>query len=302
VRAARGTLGGVKLSRGVLFMTASAFGFSLMGLLVKIATGRLPTGEIVFARAVVTLVLSYVMVKRADLSPWGAVRSALVFRGFLGFGGLSGYYLAIARLPLADATTIQNSTPLLTAVLAWWMLDERIGWPTAIAIACGIAGVALIVHPSGAGLDPTGVGVALGAVTCSSIAYVTVRKLARTEHPLVIVFYFPLVATPLALPWAIASFVTPEPVDWLLLVAIGVATQVGQVFLTKGLAIERAGRATTIGYLQVAFAMIWQLLVFGEVPTPWTLAGASLILGGTLVVAQVTGELARRPSSSPSSR
>lgn len=284
----------MKLSRGVLYMAASAFCFSVMGLLVKLATERLPTGEIVFVRAIVTLALSYVMVRRAALPLWGNMWRPLVLRGLLGFGGLSGYYLAIARLPLADATTLQNTTPLLTAVLAWWLLGERIGWSTAIALACGIAGVTLIVHPSGAGLDPTGVGVALGAVICSSIAYVTVRKLARTEDPLVIVFYFPLVATPLALPWVIASFVMPRPIDWLLLVAIGVTTQTGQVFLTKGFAIERAGRASSIGYLQVAFAMIWQLLVFGEAPTPWTVAGASLILGGTLVVAQVTAELARR--------
>jgi drug/metabolite transporter (DMT)-like permease len=186
-------------------------------------------------------------------------------------------------------------------VLAWWLLDERIGRSTAIACACGIGGVVLIVHPSGAGLDPTGVTAALGSVICSSIAYVTVRKLARTEHPLVIVFYFPLVATPLALPWVIVSFVMPRPIDWLLLAAIGVTTQIGQVFLTRALAIERAGRALSVGYLQVAFAMLWQLLVFGEVPTPWTLAGASLILGGTLVVAQVTGELARRSQAAPGS-
>jgi drug/metabolite transporter (DMT)-like permease len=275
-------------------MATSALGFSGMGLLVKLASPRLPTGEIVFARAIVTLALSYAMVRRAGLPVWGNAWRPLVFRGLLGFGGLTGYYLAIARLPLADATTIQNATPLITAVLAWWLLGERIGWSTAIAIACGIAGVLMIVHPDGAGLDPRGVAAALAAVTCSSIAYVTVRKLARTEHPLVIVFYFPLVAAPLALPWVIASFVPPQPIDWLLLLAIGITTQVGQVFLTKGLAIERAGRATTIGYLQVAFAMMWQIVVFGDVPTRWTIAGASLILGGTLVVAQVSGELARR--------
>jgi drug/metabolite transporter (DMT)-like permease len=289
----------VKLSRGVLYMAISALGFSGMGLLVKIASPRLPTGEIVFARAIVTLVLSYVMVRRAGLPLWGTARMSLVFRGLLGFGGLTTYYLAIAHLPLADATTIQNATPIITTVLAWWLLDERIGWSTVIAIAIGIAGVVLIVHPSGAGLDPAGVAYALGSVTCSSIAYVTVRKLARTEHPLVIVFYFPVVATPLALPWLIASFVMPRPIDWLLLVGIGLTTQVGQVFLTRALAIERVGRATTVGYLQVAFAMGWQLLVFGQVPTPWTLAGASLILGGTLVVAQVTGERARRSLPSP---
>ena len=278
----------MKPSRGMVYMAASAFGFSVMSMLVKVAAPRLPTGEIVFARAIVTLVLSYVMVVNAGLSPWGNERGRLVIRGLLGFGGLSGYYLAIAHLPLADATTIQNTTPLITAVLAWWLLRERVGWSTAFAIACGIGGVLLIVHPSGAGLDPVGVGFALLAAACSAVAYVTVRKLAQTEHPLVIVFYFPLIAAPLALPWVVATFVWPEPIDWLLLVAIGVTTQVGQVFLTKGLAVERAGRATSVGYLQVAFAMGWQVIVFGDPPTAWTLAGAALIVGGTAVTATVT--------------
>ncbi len=284
----------MKLSRGVLYMIASAFGFSGMALLVKIASARLPIGEIMFARAVITLALSYAMVRHAGLSPWGNQRLTLALRGLLGFGGMTGYYVALARLPLADATTIQNATPVITSLLAWWLLDERVGWSTAVAIACGLAGVALIVHPVGAGLDPIGVAAALLAVSCASIVYVTVRKLVRTEHPLVIVFYFPLVATPLALPWAIASFEMPGAIDVVLLVAIGVATQVGQVFLTRGLAIERAARATSVGYLQVALAMLWQVLVFGDPPTPWTIAGASLILGGTLVVAQVTGQMARR--------
>jgi len=93
----------------------------------------------------------------------------------------------------------------------------------------------------------------------------------------------------------LASFVVPGPVDLLLLVALAAATQVGQVFLTMTLAIESAGRTTSLNYLQVAFAMVWQLVVFDEFPTAWTLAGASLILGGTLLVAQVRGALAPRP-------
>ena len=154
------------------------------------------------------------------------------------------------------------------------------------------------MRPSGDGLDPTGVAAVLFGVVCSAFAYVTVRKLARTEHPLVIVLYFPLVATPLSLPWMLASFAVPQPIDWLILIAIATTTQFGQVFLTMGLAVERAGRATSINYLQVAFAMLWQLAVFGDVPTPWTIAGASLILGGTLLVAQMRGGM-RRARTSP---
>ncbi|MBS1121676.1 MAG: EamA/RhaT family transporter [Deltaproteobacteria bacterium] len=288
-------------SRGLLYMAASALGFSGMSVLVKVTSPRLPTGEIVLARAVVTLVLSYVMVKRADLSPWGNERGRLVLRGLLGFGGLTCYYVALAHLPLADATTIQNTTPLVTALLAWWLLREQVGWSTVVAIGFGIAGVMLVVHPSGAGLDPVGLAFGFGAATCSAVAYVTVRQLARTEHPLVIVFYFPLVATPLAIPWAVADWVTPQPIDWLLLIAIGLATQVGQVFLTMGLSVERAGRATSVGYLQVLFAMIWQSLVFADPPTLTTLAGAGLIVAGTLAVASVgtAGRASPSPRSPP---
>jgi drug/metabolite transporter (DMT)-like permease len=266
-------------------MAASALGFSVMSMLVKLASPYIPTGEIVLSRAVLTLALSYWMVKRAGLHVWGTQHARLVLRGFLGFGGLAGYYAALARLPLADATTLQNTTPLVTALLAWRLLGERVGWETAIALVSGICGVLLVVQPGGGALDPAGVAVALAGSTCSAIAYVTVRTLARTEDPLVIVFYFPLIATPLAIPWAAADWVWPSPTEWLLLVAIGMATQVGQVFLTMGLAVERAGRATSVAYLQVCFAMIWQFAVFGIAPELTTIAGAGLIVAGTLVVA-----------------
>jgi len=286
-------------SRGLLYMAASALGFSAMSVLVKITSVRLPTGEIVLARALVTLALSYVMVRRAELAPWGNERGRLVVRGVVGFGGLTCYYAALAHLPLAEATTIQNTTPLLTALLAWWILHERVGWSTAIAIAFGIAGVSLIVSPSGSGVDPVGLVFAFGAAGCSAIAYVTVRQLARTEHPLVIVFYFPLVATPLAIPWAVVDWVTPTGTEWLLLVGIGITTQVGQVFLTMGLMTERAGRATSVGYLQVIFAMAWQSLLFDDPPTITTLVGAALIVAGTLAVASVgKGERAIPPPTS----
>jgi drug/metabolite transporter (DMT)-like permease len=274
-------------SRGVLFMILSALGFSVMSLLVKLASPRLPTGEIVLSRAVMTLVLSYVMVRRASLSPWGVQRGTLFVRGLLGFGALAFYYVALARLPLAEATTLHYMQPLMTAVLAWWLLGEKVGWAAAFALACGIGGVMLVVHPGmplGDGADPVGVAIAITSATLSSFAYITVRQLARTEHPLVIVFYFPLVATPLALPWALHAWVWPSAHDWLLLLGIGLSTQVGQVFLTRALMIERASRATSVGYVQICFAVVWQILFFGTTPALGTVLGAALVICGTLAV------------------
>ncbi len=280
-------------------MIASALGFSIMSVLVKVASERgLPTGELVLARAIVTLIVSYVMVVRGGHHPWGNNRGKLILRGVVGFGGLTCYYGSIAHLPLADATTIQNTTPVLTSLLAWWVLKESIGWSTAIAIACGIGGVTLIVHPSGTGVDAIGFAFGVGACCCSALAYVTVRQLAKTEHPLVIVFYFPLVALPLSIPWAVVDWVWPSPIEWLLLVAIGLATQVGQVFLTMGLMIERAGRATSMGYVQVVFAMIWQTFLFDAPPELASIGGAALIVVGTLAV---TRRAAASPSTPPTS-
>ena len=281
-------------------MAVSALGFSAMSVLVKVASTRLPIGEIVLARALVTLGLSYAMVKRADLVPWGTQRGRLIFRGLLGFGGLACYYLALAWLPLADAATLQNTLPLITTLLAWWILGERVGWAAGFALACGLGGVLLIVHPGiGSATNPGGVAIALAAATLSSCAYVTIRQLSTTEHPLVIVFYFPLVATPLAIPWAIYDFAMPRPIDWLLLAGIGVATQVGQVFLTMGLSLERAARATSVGYLQVCFAMVWQLIVWGQLPSLGTMGGAALIIAGTLAVSATSWTSSRPRPATP---
>ena len=55
--------------------------------------------------------------------------------------------------------------------------------------------------------------------------------------------------------------------------------------MTEGLRRERASRATAIGYLQVVFAVAWGALIFGELPSAWTLLGAALIVGSTVLVA-----------------
>jgi drug/metabolite transporter (DMT)-like permease len=277
---------------GVLYMAASAALFSAMAVLVKLAGERLPAPEIILVRVVVTLILSWAMLRRARMSPWGTRHGALALRGLLGFVALSCYYWTLTRLPLADATTIQQLAPLFTAVGAWALLGERVGPAAAIAIVLGLGGVVLVTHPGGllgaTQLDPAGTAIALGGALASGLAYVTVRQLSRHEDPLVIVFYFPLVALPLAIPWTVPVAIWPTPLEWLILLGIGVTTQAAQVCMTRGLMLERAGRASAIGYLQVALAVVWGVVLFGEVPAWSMIAGAGLIVGGTVIVASTS--------------
>ncbi|HIE72455.1 MAG TPA: EamA family transporter, partial [Planctomycetes bacterium] len=121
------------------------------------------------------------------------------------------------------------------------------------------------------------IGVA-GAVF-ASLAYVAVRRLGRTEPPLLVVFYFPIVTVPISLPFAIDAWVWPDLEGWLLLLGVGISTQIAQIALTKGLAREAAGRAISVGYLQVAFATVFGAILFQEVPGIWSWLGMALIVG-----------------------
>jgi drug/metabolite transporter (DMT)-like permease len=75
-------------------------------------------------------------------------------------------------------------------------------------------------------------------------------------------------------------------VEWAYLLGVGVSTQIAQLFLTNGLQLEAAGRATSVGYLQIAFAFGWGLLFFGDRLDGWGLLGALVIVAGVLLVAR----------------
>ncbi|MGY8737801.1 MAG: EamA family transporter, partial [bacterium] len=105
------------MQRGALMMMLSALAFSVMTVLVKLAGERLPSQELVVARAIVSLVLSWSLLRRAGVSPWGHDKRWLWIRGALGFVGLSCVYGAVTHLPLAEATILQYLYPAITALL-----------------------------------------------------------------------------------------------------------------------------------------------------------------------------------------
>lgn len=278
------------LPLGLRYMALGAFWFSLMSLLVKIAGQRLPSQEIVLVRAVITLALSYLLVRRAGVDIWGKNKRLLVLRGLLGFTALSFFYYSLVHLPLAEASIIQYTNPIFTAILAALLLREHMGRWEVGSVVISLFGVVLIARPgflfgSTSQLSPLAVGIALTGALCSAGAYVSIRKMTA-EHPLVIVFYLPLVTLIATIPIAAPSLVWPTPIEWLVLVGVGITTQIAQVYMTHGLQMERAGRATAVGYLQVVFAAVWGALFFAEYPDRWSLLGGALILGSTFLLAQ----------------
>ena len=241
--------------------------FSVMSVFAKLAGERLPTMELVLARVIVTLIMSWWVIKRIGIYPWGNNKKLLLLRGFAGFMGLSCYFYAIAHLPLADATVIQFCNPMLAALIAVFALKEQLRMVDVIAAVCSMAGVVLVAQPTflfarGTPLDQVAVGIGLVGAIFSAIAYVVIRRLGSTEHYMVVVFYFPLVTGPAALPiLAVEGLVLPQ-----------------------GFKLETAGRASSVTYLQIVLAYTWGVLLFGEYPNAISILGAFLVLIGVFSV------------------
>ena len=274
-------------------MVASALSFSVMTVCVKQLEGRIPVAEVVLARALISLVLSWWLLRQQQLSPWGTRRTTLIWRGVVGSAALFCVYAAIAQLPLAAATVLQYLYPTFTAALAWGALGERAGKRVLLAMALGWSGVLLVAQPNWLpsfgqslnpqSLPPLAVAIGVTGALLTSLAYVLVRNLAPDEHPLVIVFYFPLISVPLSLPFVLVNPVLPTGVELIWLLGVGVFTQLGQVFLTRGITGMPAAQATAISYVQVIFAALWGTLLFGEQLNNLMMLGALLILGATLI-------------------
>ena len=279
---------------GIRYMLAAAFCFSVMSLLVKVAGQRLPTMEVVFSRSLVTLGVTWALLRVADVSPWGTERPLLVLRALFGFAAVSCFFYGVSHLPLAEATVIQYTNPVFTALIAALVLGERLRLVEAAGVALSLAGVVLVARPGflfglTSALDPVAVGVAVAGAVLSASAYVTVRRLGRSEHPLVIVFYFALIST-VGSAFFLPGAPVPRGWEWPVLLGVGIAAQGGQVFMTLGLKEERAGRAMSVGYVQIVFAAVWGVIFFGEFPGPWGLAGTGLVLLGTFIVGRRKSE------------
>lgn len=274
---------------GVRFMLLSALGFALMSASVKyVSEHGIPVFEIVAARALVSLIISYLDVKRKRLSVWGHNRKLLLVRGAVGTFALMCVYYSVTTLPLAEATILQYVHPVFTALLGVLFLKERIQSATLVCIALCLTGLAVMMQPNFSDsvhheLPPLSVMLALGGAFGSSIAYVIVRKLSQTEDSSVIIFYFPLVALPTSLLLMGDNVVWPSLPMLCMLVLVGIFTQIGQYGLTKAMQTQEAGKASAYSYVQIVFSTLIGVWIFNEVPSLWTYLGGTLIITGALI-------------------
>lgn len=189
---------------------------------------------------------------------------------------------AMRHLQLDQTITIFFLTPLVVAALAGPLLGEWVGWRRLLAILTGFVGVVLVMRPGFGGIH-WAVMLSFAAMLSYSLYNISTRYLAAHDPSEVTQFYSPLAGVLMLLPFAIATWQwPPSALAWLLLLALGLLGSVGHWLLI--LAHKRAPVSVLAPFVYLGLPSMTVLgyVIFGDVPTLWTLAGGGVVIGSGL--------------------
>ena len=212
-------------------------------------------------------------------------RLALHFgRAGLLVASISFAFIALRFMTLADITAISFTAPLFITVLAVPFLGEKVGRARWLAVLVGLAGVLIVVRPGSGLLSWGSLLPLLTALTFAGFQIVT-RLIATTENTFATLFYtgfFGLIWSSLALPFVWQSPLTWHWLAFFLQGALGVAAHLCMI---KAFSLAEASLLAPFNYSKLLWATVAGYIVFGNVPTWNTLAGAAVIaLAGLFIV------------------
>ncbi len=279
-------------------MFFSALLSALNGAVAKLLGDELSALEIVFFRNLFGVVFILITLRHTPTQLPGGKPLLLLWRGIFGFSALLLFFYTITRIPLGEAITLNKTSPLFVALLAFFILHERLSRRGMVALIVGFLGVILITKPGGADVGlPHLLGVAGGLFAAS--AYTTIRSIRDIYDSRMIVLSFmatgvliPLLLfaiaphyAPGSLDFLLAPFIMPHTLHtWLLLTLIGITATLSQWLLTKAYSATNAGVIGIVGYSVIPFSIFFGTLLGDALPDLCTLAGIVLIVVSGLMV------------------
>lgn len=204
-------------------------------------------------------------------------------------------FYALGFVPLATATVILFTSPLIVTALAPLLLRETVDRASVLAVLAGFAGALIVARP-GSGALHWSAFLILGSAAASAMTQILSRKLAGHDRPETSNTYMVLVGfalASLALP-----FVWRWPAGWwdaLLLAALGVFGGLGHYCLVRAFELAPAPFVSPFNYAQILGAALLGFLVFGQVPDLWLWSGAAVIAGSGVFILLDQQRRSRQP-------
>lgn len=266
------------LPRAAGYMVAAALLFAVMSVMVKNLSHTLPNAMVVFLRSSLSfVVLLPLMLLRGREALRTRHLGEHVIRGVVGMGAMYCFFFGIAKLGLAEGLLLNYSLPLFIPLVERAWLGEPVPHGIWKPLGIGMFGLVLILRP-GFGLFQAAALVGVLGSVLAATAQVGVRRLTRTESVTKIVFYFSIISTAVGLGPALLAWKTPDATSVPVLAGLVTSGTLAQLFMTRAYQLAPAARVGPFIYGSVAFAALFDWLIFARPPHALNSVGSALVV------------------------
>ncbi|MEW6689642.1 MAG: DMT family transporter [Pseudomonadota bacterium] len=273
----------------MLWMAATGVLFTLLNATMKKLAHELDPWLVGFLRY---LLGALVMLAPALHSGhfWPKAPRLQLLRGAFHSGGMMLWFAALPLVTLAELTAIGFSGPLFICLGAVLFLNERMSAARWAAVLVGFAGVLLVVDPFGAGGFAgvsAGMLLMLASAPVFAGSFLVAKVLTRHERSDVVVLWQHLLVSAMLAPFALAAWAAPSAAQWTLLVACGFLGAGGHYCIVRAFRVADISAVQSVKFLELVWAALLGLAMFGTVPESSTVAGGVVILASTLWLARL---------------
>jgi drug/metabolite transporter (DMT)-like permease len=273
--------------RGLIWSMGAGLLFVILNALMRSLSLKLDPFQVQFLRYLFGLGVMLPLVLRGGLAAYRPKNMGGQFvRGAVHTAGLLLWFVAVPHIALADTTAIGFTGPIFIMLGAALVLKEPMRWERWVAALVGFIGVLLVVAPR---LSGSGGGYALVMLASSPVfaaSFLITKALTRYERATVIVLWQSITVAAFSLPLAVLAWRAPTPLQWLAFAACGLLGSGAHYCLTRSFSIADISATQSVKFLDLVWATLLGWMIFGDLPSQWTLLGGVVICASTLWIAR----------------
>ncbi len=262
-------------------MLLSAVCFTVMNLFVKYLA-HFGGGQLVLFRAFGSLffTMSYLLWHKIPIL--GNQKTLLISRGLVGVTSMGLFFMSVNYLPIGSAVSLRYLSPIFATILAVVFLKEYVKPVQWLFFAMAFGGV-LMIKGFDSNINTFGFLLILGSAVFSGLVYVLINKIGTKDHPVVIVNYFMWISLFVGGILSIFNWKTPQGIEWVLLLSLGVFGYFGQLFMTKAFQSQATNKIVSLKYVEVLFTMVAGVFWFSDSYPVFSILGTLLVIAGLIL-------------------
>ena len=290
--------------KGVIFLILAALVISIQNIAVKWIGGDYSALEIVAVRSLVALPCTLLFYRYEGQRGFPTTQQPKLeyLRGVFLFLSYTTFMMGLAALPLADIEAIRFSGPLMITILSVVILGEKVGPRRWLALVVGFIGVLLIVRPGSATFNLGSIFILVSVLFYALTAILT-RKLQTNDSSATMSYFSSqvylvaaLILAPLpvivgrmpnthpSVAFLIRVWNMPTLIDLVIMVGLGLVWAGWMYFMSRAYSVAQASVIAPFEYVSLPINIMWGFLIWHEIPTWMTLAGAFLTLASGMYV------------------